>query len=268
MVKKISAPNVFFMHGVRLGGSALLAAALLAACGGGGSDAPTPDPVPTPDPTPVATLSAAQGIWQSAPGSATGTSAIVLPDGHLWAVNVMGSGASSVTQVLKATFSVQGAKYIANGKIYTLGGAASSSAVVDLPVSASVVEKNTLTVHVGPEAGMPPLTLSWQSRYDTSASLAGFAGEWNGTIGAGTVRWNIDPAGRIAGTRTTGCTYTGQLALRTERKAVVDTQLQEDCAGTRTQLAGVATLNPENGRLSMVMTTSDETQAVLLSLAR
>ena len=46
--------------------------------------------------------------------------------------------------------------------------------------------------------------------------------------------------------------------------------MQEDCAGTRTQLGGVATLNPDSGRMSMsmVMTTADDTQAVVLALAR
>ena len=196
----------------------------------------------------------------------------MLPDGHLWAVNVMGTGASSVTQVLKATLAVEGAGYNATGKIYTFGnstGAGSSSEAVSLPVSATVVPNTSLTVQVGPAAGaQPPFTLAWQSRYDTGATLAGFAGQWNGAIGAGTVSWTITPQGGITGSRTTGCTYTGQLALRPERKAVVDTQVQEDCAGTRTQLTGVATLNPDTGRLSVVTTTADQAQAVLLGLVR
>ena len=42
----------------------------------------------------------------------------------------------------------------------------------------------------------------------------------------------------------------------------------EDCAGARTQLNGIATLNPDTGRLSMVLTTADDSQAVLLALGR
>ena len=98
--------------------------------------------------------------------------------------------------------------------------------------------------------------------------LAGFAGAWSATLGPGMVRWNIDDQGRISGTRTTGCTYTGQLALRPERKAVVDALVQEDCAGVRIPLEGVATINPDSRSLSMVMTTPDEAQAVVLGLAR
>lgn len=242
---------------------ALLSALLLAGCGGNVSE--TAPPV-TPEPTPTPTLAALQGIWQSAAGDATSTSAIVLPDGHLWAVQVNGTGASTTTRVLKATLAVQGNGYNATGKSYTLGGSTSAPATV--PVAASVVEKTRLDVRVGAEASTQTLSLAWQSRYDTSASLAGFAGAWSATVGPGTVRWSIDEQGRVTGLRTTGCTYTGQLALRPERKAVVDVSVQEDCAGARTQLDGVATLQPELGRLSMVMTTADEAQAVVLGLLR
>ena len=238
---------------------------LLAGCGGGGSE-PEPTPEPTPEPGPTPTLTAAQGIWQSATGGATSTSAIVLPDGGFWAVQVSGTGASTTTRVLKARLTVQGSGYSATGKSYTLGG--STSAPATAPVAASVVEKTSLSVRVGADAGDESLSLAWQGRYDTSASLAGFAGSWSATLGPGTVHWSMDEQGRITGSRTTGCTYTGQLALRPERKAVVDALVQEDCAGVRIPLEGVATINPDSGRMSMVLTTPDEAQAVVLGLAR
>lgn len=250
--------------------STLLLTLLLAACGGGDSE-PTPTPTPPPEPTPVATLSATQGIWQSAAGAATSTSAIVLPDGGLWAVQTSSSGASTQTstQVIKATLAVQGNGYSATGMRYTLGtGNANAGAPATVVVAASVVEKSSLVLRTGSGADAQDLALAWQARYDSSASLAGLAGAWSATMGAGTLRWSIDADGHISGTRTTGCTYTGQLSLRTERKAVVDALVLEDCAGARTQLNGVATLNPDTGRLSMVLTTADDSQAVLLALAR
>ena len=136
------------------------------------------------------------------------------------------------------------------------------------PWYTELVEKTRLDVRVGTDASAETLSLAWQGRYDTSASLAGFAGSWSATLGPGTVHWSMDEQGRITGSRTTGCTYTGQLALRPERKAVVDATVQEDCAGVRTPLDGVATLQSESGRMSMVMTTADENQAVVLGLAR
>ena len=181
-------------------------------------------------------------------------------------MQVSGTGASTTTRVLKARLTVQGSGYSATGKSYTLGGSTSAPATV--AVAASVVEKTSLNVRTGVDAGAETLTLAWQARYDTPASLAGFAGAWSATLGPGMVRWNIDDQGRISGTRTTGCTYTGQLALRPERKAVVDALVQEDCAGVRIPLEGVATINPDSRSLSMVMTTPDEAQAVVLGLAR
>ena len=257
--------NLSFRPFSRLSSSALLAAVLLAGCGSSDSVPPdTPEPGPTPAPTP--TLAALQGLWQSTAGDAVSTSAIVLPDGNLWAVQVHGTGASTTTRVLKARLTVQGSGYSATGKSYTLGGSTSAPATV--AVAASGVEKTSLNVRTGVDAGAETLTLAWQARYDTPASLAGFAGAWSATLGPGMVRWNIDDQGRISGTRTTGCTYTGQLALRPERKAVVDALVQEDCAGVRIPLEGVATINPDSGRMSMVLTTPDEAQAVVLGLAR
>lgn len=58
-----------------------------------------------------------QGIWQSATGGATSTSAIVLPDGGFWAVQVSGTGTSTTTRrVLKTELTVQGSGYSATGE--------------------------------------------------------------------------------------------------------------------------------------------------------
>ena len=273
--------SLFTHRAMRLGGAALLGAALLAGCGGGGGDAtppadpqpnppPAPTPAPTPTPVPAPTLSQAQGIWQSAAGAATTVSALVLPDGQLWAVLTSGTGASASTRVLKATLAVQDSSYSATGKRYTLGGDA--IAVGSVAVEAQVAEKATLDLNVGTGADAQRLALAWQARYDTPAQLGELAGNWNATLGAGVVRWTVDAQGAIKGSRTTGCTYTGQLSLRPEGKAVVDAQVLEDCAGARTQLNGVATLQASAGtapaRLSLVLTTQDEAQAVLLGMVR
>lgn len=275
------------MRAASLGASALLAAAMLAACGGspdGGAGGAGGDGAGGGGATDgngngngdaVAMLSAAQGIWQSAPGSASNTSAIVLPDGALWAVLHQGEGASATTQVLKANLSVQGGSYTVAGKSYTLGS--TLSAPVILPaVTATVVEKTSLVAQLGPVppagTGTAPaaetVSLTWQARYDTSTRLADLAGAWSATLGPGMVNWNMDTQGRIAGTRTTGCTYTGQLSLRPEAKAVVDVAVLEDCAGTQLQFNGVGTPQAEGNRLTLVMATPDEAQAVLIPLGR
>lgn len=266
MSEKKSATHVFSLRSARSGAATLLAASLLAACGGGGGDTN-----PQPDPLPIVTLDAAQGIWQSAPSAATRASAIVLPDGALWAVLSEGEGSSATTRLIKAKLSVQDNKYTADAKSHVLGGALSAPASFSL--AATVKEKLSLVVQLNPAAGTDPaaaaqtLSLSWQTRYDTPTALADLAGRWRAPLGAGTVSWDIDALGKISGTRTTGCTYTGQFSLRPERKAVVDVAVNEDCAGAKVQLRGIATPQA-NGLLNLAMTTEDETQAVLIGLAK
>ena len=255
--------SLFTHRAACLLGGALLGAALLAGCGGGGSDA-TPPAEPAPDPVP--TLSQAQGIWQNAAGASPAVSAIVLPDGQVWAVLVNGTGASATTRVLKATLAVQGGGYSATGKSFVLEGGA--SAVARVPVAAHVAEKATLDLRIGTGDEAQILALAWQARYDTPTPLSDVAGNWSATLGAGVVHWAVDAQGGITGSRTTGCTYTGQLSLRAEKKAVIDAQVLEDCAGARVQLNGVATLQASTGRLSMVLITADEVQVVLLGLQR
>ena len=263
----------FTFRTARFWGATLLGAALLAGCGGGGDDAtPTPNPPPAPAPT----LSQTQGIWQSAAGAATTVSALVLPDGQLWAVLVNGTGVGASTQLLMATLAVQGSGFSATGKRFVLDG--SASAATSVPVGASVKEKDTLSLQLGAGTTAEIKTLVWQPRYEIPVQLSELAGNWSATLGAGTVRWAVDAQGGITGTRTTGCTYSGQFSLRPERQAVVDAQVQEDCAGVRVRLNGVGTLQPvvatatgtaaAHARLNLVLTTADEAQAVLLGLQR
>ncbi len=253
----------------RLGGGALLGVALLAGCGGGGGDTALPaDPEPNPSPAPALTLSQAQGIWQSAAGASTTVSAIVLPDGQMWAVLGDGAGASATTRVLKATLAVQEGRYSATGQHFTLTLGDDASTVTSVAVAARVAEKATLDLNLGAGAEAQSLALAWQARYDTPAQLSTLVGNWSATVGAGVVRWAVDAQGAITGLRTTGCVYTGQLGLRPERKAVVDVQVLEDCAGVRVQLNGVATVQASTDQFSAVLTTADGAQAVLLGLRR
>ena len=220
---------------------------------------------------PIVTLGAAQGIWQSTPDAAPRTSAILLPDGGLWAVLSEGDGSSATTRLIKARLSVQGDGYTAVAKSHLLDGAL--SAPVSFPLAATVKEKLSMVVQLSPAAGTDPapaaqtLSLSWQTRYDTPTALTNLAGRWRATLGASTVNWDIDALGNISGTRTTGCTYTGQFSLRPERKAVVEVAVVENCPTTTLQFRGVATLQAGD-LLNLAMTTEDETQAVLIGLVK
>lgn len=80
------------------------------------------------------------------------------------------------------------------------------------------------------------------------------------------MNWGITAAGVLSGTRTTGCTYTGQLSLRAEQKAVLDVVVAETCAGAITQLSGVAPKSEDKLGITMMMANADESAAVTVSL--
>ncbi|MEI6600190.1 MAG: hypothetical protein WCN21_06935 [Comamonadaceae bacterium] len=239
--------NVFFLT------VAALAASLL---GCGGSPASAPVPV-APVAVPLST-SLLQGIWRSPSGAASTLSAVVLPNGAMWALI---SNASS-TRVLKANFEGQLQGFVGSGKSFTLGTATSSA----ISLTATVVEASSLTGAFSAGTQSENFSMAYQPRYASAAQLVDFAGAWSEVVGPGTVNWSISDQGVITGTRTTGCTYTGALNLRTERKAVVDVAVTENCAGAVTLLNGIAVKSEDKLAVTMLMTNKDETAAVALSL--
>jgi len=253
------------IHQLKIVAAATLALAL-AACGGGGgasssssSSASAPAPAPTPTPTPVVSIATAQGIWQSAAGAAASVSAVVLPDGQLWSI-VADAGA---VRMIKASLAVQGAGFGGSGTSYTLGGAAAGATL-----SGSALEKTSLNGSIVSAGQTDALALAYQSRYDSAAVLADVAGTWQATLGPGVVNWSVDATGALTGTRTTGCTYTGQLSLRAERKAVLDAAVTEHCAGAPAlALAGVALQSGDQANLVLLMTSADGATGVAVNLA-
>ena len=223
----------------------------LVACGG----SPSSDPTPTPALT--LSVSSLQGIWLSPAGAASTLSLIALPDGNVWALV---SDASS-TRVIKGSFAVQGNAYLANGESFTLGTTTTSNT----SLTATVLEKTSMSGVISTGSQSENFSLAYQSRYDTAAKLADFAGAWSATLGPGTVNWTISNAGVITGTRTTGCTYTGQINLRPEAKAVTDAVITESCPAV-TQLNGVAVKTADNMGITLLMTTEGDAQAVVIGL--
>lgn len=70
------------------------------------------------------------------------------------------------------------------------------------------------------------------------------------------MNWDIDSAGKLAGTSTTGCTYSGTITPNASPVAVLDVTIVENCAGTSRTLRGIATLNAAQTGLSAAYTTA------------
>lgn len=228
-----------------------VACTLLFACGGGGGGSPTPTP------TPIASGITAQGIWQSGAGAATVSSTVVTDSGQVWSVLTT----AGTTRLVKASLAASGTGFTGSGKAFVLG----ATTVESVTMTATAVAKSSLSGSISSTTQAEPYSLAYQSRYDTPATLANFTGTWSATLGPGTVSWTISSAGAISGTRTTGCTYTGQLSLRPEARAVADAVITESCPAV-TQLSGVAVKTADNTGITLLLTTTGDAQAVVVGL--
>lgn len=236
---------------------------VVAACGSGaGTSTSTADTTPSPGPSPVtsATAIALQGLWQSTAASGSSNSTIALPDGRVWSIISDAAG----VRLIKANVTTADTTLIATGKSYAVvSGTVSSTSLV-----ASGVQKVSLSVTQTTGALQETFNLSYQPRYDTPANLADFAGIWQAVSDGSALNWTVTNAGILSGTRSTGCTYAGQLKLRAELKAVIDVALTETCFAVVKPLTGVATLSADKLHVGMVLTTSDETAGAVLELGR
>lgn len=237
-------------------------AVALTACGGGGDGSPATPAVPS--------NTAVQGLWQSQGTGTTTTAAMVLPDGRMWLVTTDTATSPATTRLVKATLGgVPGgsSSYSGSGQRHLLDSAGSTPATVT--VGASLVEKTSLSgTIVGGSGVNDSYSLAYLSRYDTPAVLADHAATWTATLGPGVVTWTVTATGALSGTRTTGCTYSGQISLRVEQKALVEVAITESCAGSVTSLSGVGALSADKSRLSLFLTSVGEGSAAVISLAR
>ena len=168
--------------------------------------------------------------------------------------------------MLKANLATSGAGLSGTGKAYLLGSTTTEAVTLSATAVSKTSLSGTITATTGASAQAEPFSLVYQSRYDTPATLASFTGSaWSGTLGAGTLNWSIDSSGKITGTRTMGCTYTGQLSLRTEAKAVADVVLTESCPAL-IQMSGVALKTTDNTGITMLLTTTGDAAGVLIGL--
>lgn len=254
--------------------SALLAvSAALTACGsgsgsgGGSTDVATLAPPltsPTTASAAVQTLANAQGFWSATLSGTSSASAVILPNGQAWVVYQAGSTVSALAQ---ATLSLNGSTYSSSGKYYSLP----AGAVQDYSFSGSLTAGNTgsLASSITVGSGTPTaVTWTYNKAYETPASQSSVQGRWSGIQGADSLLWDLDAAGKLAGTSTTGCTYSGTITPNSNPVAVLDVAIIESCAGTSQNLAGMATLNADKTRLSLAYTTAADTQGGVVLLGR
>ncbi len=236
----------------------------LSACGGGGSD--TTPVSPTPTPTPTSTL--LQGRWLSS-GLTPAYTAIMVPattGANTPAVDTVWALAQDASTLikLKANCPAQSAGAV-TGNVYTLGttsvtAVTSGSYTLQASASNAAVQQMSLQPLLG--------TTVLFERTDTMATplrAEQANGRWAATLDTVAVNWTVQGSS-LSGTSTSGCTYSGQSTVVTTQ-SLYKVQFTETCAGTAaaTQtFSGVATLSPDDARLTVVATNEAESRATAL----
>ncbi|HTD06305.1 hypothetical protein [Undibacterium sp.] len=239
----------------------------LIACGGGNSyEAPNPTPpvTPTPPSTPTPVLSNIQGFWNSTLSGTSSASAVILPNGQAWVVY---ETAGTVTALAQANLSASAAMYSSSGKYYSLPGGSVQDYSMggSLPAAGAASVSNNVRIGSGTATAM---TWTYNKAYETVLSQNSVQGRWSGKLGANSVLWDFDAAGTLAGTSTTGCTYSGTLILDAGAKSVLDAAITETCAGTAQSLSGIAILSTDKTGMSLAYITAAGAQGGVVLLAR
>ena len=192
--------------------------------------------------TVLAKISDMVGFWEGSFGDVT-ASAVVLGDGVAWVV-VNGTA----PRVVKVTLAVNGGMLSGTGLGYAVGSTATAPVAMTASLDSAKI-KGSVT---GVKREAYAFNAANANVYATTATLGSFAKTWNGVNSGRTMTWTFSAAGALTGSSvTTGCSYTGQLTLRSEAKAVVHAQVVETCPGVSAALTyiGIAHINKDSQAL-------------------
>jgi hypothetical protein len=196
---------------------------------------------------------------------------VILPNGQAWVIYQTGSTVSALAQ---GSLSVSGSTFTGVGKHYILPGGAvqdfSLSAILGTSTSFTTAANTPTLVNTTTVGTAVSSTLTWvySKAYEAAATQASVQGRWSGVQGAVSLIWDIDSTGKLAGTSTTGCTYSGTITPNANPVAVLDVTMTENCAGTSKTLSGIATLNAAKTGLSVAYTAAAGAQGGVVVLKK
>lgn len=223
----------------------------LSACGGGGGDS-------------APSVNTAEGIWSGPVSTGYDVSLAVLENGEAWGVY---SSGNVIYGALYGTATGSGTTFSASGTDFNFLTNTTSNGTF----SGTVAQKNSINATSG---GGATIALSYNSTYDTAASLASLAGtySYDGRTGAysvnpGMVTINSNGAFSLSDS---GCTVTGQLTPRASGKNIYNSTMSfvGTCVfPTGTSTSGVAYLDTSvspNRFISLALTSSKDDGLILL----
>lgn len=241
---------------LRLLGLATCSTLLLAACSGG-SDVGTQPTLPvTPTSFDTRTL---QGRWETATGITPAYTAIIVP-GSDTSTNTATAWllAEDSSRLVKLSFN---GSLVASGKSYPLDSPSGTAQDINGSFATTLTTSPKAVTLTNVLAGSASVNQS--DSLSGAASLTDAAGQWKAAAGTLVANWSVSDSGVISGTSSTGCTYAGS-ALTPATVKIYTIAFTETCVATVTSFNGIATVNADKTRFTVVATTVAETKGMAL----
>lgn len=179
----------------------VLCLSVVVSCGGGSDSSPSPVVNENPE-----------GIWTGTfTESGMGTYVV---DMLVYNGEIIGLS-TDASAIFVGTYTVSGNSITADVKAYAIGGGPYATSVItgtfseqsqfDATFSSTYISSGTTSTG--------SITLTYDSIYDRSSSLAMLEGTWSETDGAYTITADVDAFGSLSGTDTAGCGYSGVISI-------------------------------------------------------
>ncbi|MGB3917289.1 hypothetical protein J9253_13940 [Thiothrix litoralis] len=204
----------------------------------------------------------AEGLWQGSTDNGRSVTVLLLSSGFYWMLySPAGSNASVAGVVVGNSLSSNGKITSSNGKDFNF----ETSALMPLTWTGSYTAQSSLQAsltYTDIPSGIIALNTTHDGRYNLTPSLAAIRGTYSGTStslanGSRDTTLVIYEAGQLSGSRTDGCTFTGNVSPTVRGNAYnVSIDYGVNCSernsGRSTNSKGSAYLNPANNRLFSV----------------
>lgn len=255
------------MHCVKraFAGAAFLVAAVgLAGCGGGGGGAGNSDG-PAISGSPSSAASTIAGRWTGGAGAQRVLQTHTFPDGSVWAVYSEGSNALH-GGFLHINGSVSGSTVSGAGRDFNMDGAGITASNFNAQVTPKQLISGTAT-------GDRAMSFSgtYESEFELAPSLATVAGTYLGSVSvvsgvslSSDTTVTVSASGAVTGSMVGGCTFSGQIAPRTDGNAYnLDVSFAGSCPPGAVAVSGIAYFQSAQRVLKLAAASSNETTGAL-----
>lgn len=234
-------------------------AIILSACGGGGGTGDTGDTAGAIAPPAGIDTSTLQGRWVTASGASPGYTALVVPDSTTTNTATAWLLAQDASRLVKVSAT---SGQSANGKSYDLANPGSTATDIASGTYTANLSVSPNSISFANVLGAS-LSLTQSDPLRGAVAYADAVGTWKASAGAVDVTWTLSGTGALSGSSTSGCRYSGSATTPTAVK-LYRISFTETCSATSNVFAGIASLNTEGTRLTVVTTTNGDARGSAL----